>query len=958
VSQAASPQQQRQWTVRPPIALPLTLLCLLALTVLPSPANAQENVNFASISGRVTDPQGAVVAGAQVTARQTETNLTAGTVTGSDGRFRFPYLRVGPYEVTVHLDGFADATRALTLTVGAAFELPVALSIGDVAAGVTVTGEATVLEAARSQIAGTVSQAEVRNVPLNGRNFLDLALLIPGVSPTNVGSTQLFAETSAVPGQGLSIGSQRNFSNSFIVDGLSANDDAAGLSGIPYGVDAVDQFQVVTSGGQAELGRALGGYINVLTKSGTNAVHGDAYGYFRDRRFNASNALSNTALPMSQKQYGASAGGPIVRNRTFYFGNFEQRRLDQAGLTTISPANVDTVNARLIASGYPGSLVSTGPYPNPVNTTNLLGKVDHQFNGKDQFTARYSLYTAHSINSRGAGGLNAPSASAGLDNTDQSLAFSNTFTISPRTVNETRAQFAYGDLTALPSDLVGPAVAIAGVASFGTQSGSPRARLNRMFQIVDNLSRQAGAHALRTGVDIVYNADTITYPRSSRGAYTFSSLANYLAGAYNNAGFTQTFGAADVSQTNPNVGLYVQDEWKAAPDLTLNAGLRYDLQFLETIDTDRNNVSPRLGFAWSPFGAGSTIVRGSAGLFFDRVPLRPVANALLSAGNTTDLDNLRQTNVSLSPGQAGAPAFPHVLEGIVPSVTLPSLTTMDRAMQNAYSRQASIEIERQLGLRATYSVGYQYARGSNLIISMNQNVPSCIATGTNNGCRPNPNYANNSRYSSAAESSYHGLHLSFVQRPTRWGHVRVSYTYSKAMNNVGENFFSGPIDPFDLSKDWGRSDDDQRHRLVLTGAVNTSMAPASTPWQRLSHGFQLSTMVQSYSALPFNILSGTTTVQGTAARPIVNGVFIPRNAGVGGDFLTVSLRLSRSFQIGDALRIEGAAEAFNLTNRRNDLTRNSNFGPGAYPESPRPTFNQVTAVGDPRSFQFAVRVRF
>lgn len=931
---------------------------MLGVAALAPPSHAQENVNLASISGRVTDPQGRVVPGAHVTARQTETNLTGEAVTDSEGRFRFPYLRVGPYDVTVRVPGFADATRALTLTIGAAFELPVALSIGEVATGVTVTGDATVLESARSQIAGTVSQAEVRDVPLNGRNFLDLALLIPGVSPTNIGSTQLFAETSAVPGQGISIGSQRNFSNSFIVDGLSANDDAAGLSGIPYGVDAVDQFQVVTSGGQAELGRALGGYINVLTKSGTNATRGDVYGYFRDRRFNARNALSRTTLPMNQKQYGGSAGGPIIRDRTFFFANFEQRRLDQTGFATITSESVSAINARLRAAGYPGSLISTGIYPNPVDSTHVLGKVDHQFNGKDQFSVRYSLYDVTSSNSRGAGGLNAPSASAGLDNIDQAIAFSNTFTISPRTVNETRAQFAYGDLSALPSDLVGPAVSIAGVASFGTLSGSPRARVNKMFQVVDNLSRQAGAHALRAGVDVVYNADTITYPRSIRGAYTFSSLANYLAGTYNNAGFTQTFGDTTASQTNPNVGLYVQDEWKATPGLTLNVGLRYDLQFLETIDTDRDNISPRLGFAWSPLDSRSTVIRGSAGLFFDRVPLRAVANALLSANNTTDLQNLRQISISLSPTQAGAPVFPNVLSDVLPSVTLPSLTTMDRGIQSAYSRQASIEVERQLGQRATYSVGYQYVRGLNLIISVNQNVPSCVAAGANNGCRPNPTYANNSQYSSAAESDYHGLHLSFVQRPTRWGHYRVSYTYSKSMNNVGENFFSGPVDPFDLSKDWGRSDDDQRHRLVLNGALNTSMEPASTAWQLLSHGFQLSTMLQTYSALPVNMTSGVTTVQGTAGRPIVDGAFITRNSGVGSDFFTVSVRLSRSFQFGQGLRLEGAAEAFNLTNRRNDLTRNVNFGSGAYPASPLLSFNQVTAVGDPRSFQVALRVRF
>src|SRR5205814_422522 len=154
---------------------------------------------------------------------------------------------------------------------------------------VIVNGESIILEGARTQIAGTVPQTEVRSLPLNGRNFLDIALLVPGVSPTNTGSNQLFAETSAVPGQGLSLSSQRNFSNNFIVDGLSANDDAAGLSGIFYGLDVVDQVQVVTSGGQAELGRALGGYVNIVTRSGDNNLHGDLYGYFRNQRFNAAN---------------------------------------------------------------------------------------------------------------------------------------------------------------------------------------------------------------------------------------------------------------------------------------------------------------------------------------------------------------------------------------------------------------------------------------------------------------------------------------------------------------------------------------------------------------------------------------------------------------------------------------------------------------------------------------------
>jgi hypothetical protein len=499
-------------------------------------------------------------------------------------------------------------------------------------------------------------------------------------------------------------------------------------------------------------------------------------------------------------------------------------------------------------------------------------------------------------------------------------------------------------------------VNIAGVAIFGTFSSSPTLRVNKMFEVVDNISHQRGAHALRAGVDFLFNQDTINNPGAIRGSYSFSTLTNFLIGTYNNAGFSQVFGSTSATQSNPNVGIYGQDEWKVGSNLTVNAGLRYDLQFIETIRTDRNNLSPRLGFAWS--ASHNTVVRGSAGLFYDRVPLRAIANALISAGNSTDLANLRKVSISLTPGQAGSPVFPNILSAAAPSVTLVNLTTMDPNMQNAYSRQASLEVEQQLGARTTVSVGYQYTGGQDLIISINQNVPSCIAVGTNNGCRPNPAYGNNSQYSPSAESRYHGLHVSLVNRPNHWGSYRVSYTFSKAMDNVGEFFFSSPIDPFDLSKDWGRSDDDQRHRLVLNGTVNTSMAPASTLWQHISHGFQIGGLLQYYSALPFNITSGVTTVQGTAGRPIVNGEYIERNAGVGPDFFSLGVRVSRTFRIGNRLQLEGLVEGFNLTNRENVVTLNGNFGAGSYPTSPSPTFGQITAIGDPRSLQFGIRAKF
>ncbi|HEY7209658.1 MAG TPA: TonB-dependent receptor [Bryobacteraceae bacterium] len=920
-------------------------------------AGAQETVNNASVSGRVTDPSGANVEGAQVTVRHRETNFTRSTKTDQNGRFRFPYLSIGPYEITVHQSGFADAVRSVNLSVGAALEIPVSLHLAAAATNIVVNAEAPVIEAARSQIAGTISPTEIAGLPLNGRNFLDLTLLVPGVSPTNTASTQLFPETSAVPGQGISLSSQRNFSNSFIVDGLSANDDAAGLTGTFYGLDVVQEFQVVTSGGQAEFGRAMGGYINMVTRSGTNALHGDLYGFFRNQRLNAANPLTHTKLPLTQAQYGASIAGPILPDRTFYFANVERRDLNQSGLITIAPDNVSAINARLMATGYGGPLIATGLYPNPVHSTNVFTKLDHQWSEKDQFSARYSLYRVNSDNSRGVGALSAVSAAASLDSTDHTIALSNLLTLSPRTVNETRGQWTHSNLSAPPNDLVGPAVNIAGVASFGRLSTSPTGRLNNLYEIADNLSHQTGAHALRVGFDFLYNDLTITFPRSVRGSYSFSSLSNFQRGIYNNSGFTQTFGNTVVPQTNPNVGWYAQDEWKVSPRFTLNAGVRYDLQFLQAVATDTNNLSPRAGFAWTPFASRRTIIRGSFGMFYDRVPLRALANALLSSGNTTTLTGSSQVSVSLSPTQTGAPGFPAILSSL-PSGVLVNYTTMNPQIQNAYSQQGSLEVEQELAGNTTLSVSYQHLRGRHLIASINQNVPACRPVGSNNGCRPNPNYANNSQYASAGDSQYDGLSVSLVKRPAAWSSYRLSYTYSKALNDVGEFFFSSPLDNFNIWRDWARSDDDQRHRVVFDGTVHSPMGKASTAWERISHGFQLSGILQYYSALPFNVTTGANTIQGTAARPTVHGDFIGRNTGHGFDFLSLSARLSRTFAFGERWRLEAFAESFNVLNHRNNLIPNGTFGTGAYPLNPLPSFGRPTAVGDPRSLQLALRLTF
>ena len=591
------------------------------------------------------------------------------------------------------------------LSAGSAFDLSITLDVAGIDTAVTVVADMLALETARSQIVGTVPQAEVQNLPMNGRNFLDLALLVPGVSPTNTNSTQLFAETSAVPGQGLSIASQRNLSNSFIVDGVSANDDAAGLSGIPFGVDAIEQFQVVTGGGQAELGRALGGYVNVVTKSGTNSAARHGLQLLPRRRLQRQERVDQTPrCRWTSSSSAAASAVRCVRNRTFYFANVERKLLDQTGVVTILPENVTIINARLLAGRLPGP-AGRHRYLSESGAQHERARQDRSSVQRRRSTERSLCALRRRLRQRSR--CRHAERAVGFDRTRQH-----------RSVDRRRqrldALVEHGQRNARPggarrsqglfdrSDR--PAGVISGVATFGTFSSSPTRRENTMFQVVNNLSHRAGSHALRAGVDFLYNDDTITFLRTFRGSYTFSSLANFLTGNYN--GFAQTFGDPVVNQTNPNLGFYAQDEWRASSRLTLNLGLRYDLQFLETINTDSNNVSPRVGFVWAPTASQDFLVRGGAGVFFDRVPLRAVANALLSAGNTTDVTQLRQPQVTgILPTQAGAPVFPNILPDRLPSTALVSITTMDKDLQNAYSKQANIEVERALGGGRVVTVG-------------------------------------------------------------------------------------------------------------------------------------------------------------------------------------------------------------------------------------------------------------
>ena len=517
--------------------------------------------------------------------------------------------------------------------------------------------------------------------------------------------------------------------------------------------------------------------------------------------------------------------------------------------------------------------------------------------------------------------------------------------LTSRTLNEARFQYTNSRLDAPINDTIGPAVGIAGVANFGTATFSPLGRDINLFEAVDNVSVYKGDHSFKAGGGFLYNRVNIVFPGAVQGVYNFSTLNNFLSGNY--VFFQQAFGAAEQFQSNPNFGLFVQDGWRVRPNLTINTGLRYDAQFLpDPVETDTNNFSPRLGIAYSP--AERTVIRASYGLYYDRIPLRATSNALQRDGSKFIV-------AQLSPTQPGAPVFPNVL-AVQPATlaTKPNITRIDSNIEASYSQQANLQIERELPVNTIVSIGYLHLRSRHLILSRNVNVPTVPASaGIPNLGRPDPNWGNISRFEGSGNSSYDGMVVSLNQRATRWSSLRVSYTLSKTIDDAGNFFFSTVQDNFNIRDDRGLSDNDQRHRLVISGSLEMPEHKKPSSLQRILNGFQVGYIFTYASRLPFNVLLGSDRNLDTNNndRPLGVG----RNTGRSFDFASLDLRLSRRFKLTERADLQLLAEGFNVLNRSNFGIPNNTFGSGT---APLPTFGQPTAALDARQFQFGMRVSF
>ncbi|MCI0724637.1 MAG: TonB-dependent receptor, partial [Acidobacteria bacterium] len=611
--------------------------------------------NQGSLEGGITDPVGAVLPGAVVKVRNLQTSATFQTTTSKEGFFRFAVLPVGTYELAVEHTGFAPLTvKEVVVTVGAKVHLPLTLRVATHSESVVVEDDPPLLETTRTAVSATVDNRAISELPVHGREFISFVLLTPGV-------------TNDIRG-GLSFAGQRAM-NSLLVDGVDENDSFwdqplggegfsdpnAGTSQYHFSQDAVQEFQVNSSSYSVEFGRASGGVTNAVTKSGTNEFHGSAYWFYRDRALNATDFVNNLngqpKDPFHFNQFGGTVGGPVRRNKLFFFFNYEGLRSKRANAVFLNlPTGFQLSSDPVVAGFQQQALDYLMPravsWILPIRQDVYLTKFDWQIAPGHWLTGRWVRQRLDTASSSGAQASFENSVPGFLDN--DVLSASLTSTLSPLMINAFRFAFIHAEGGFVPGSANPLANIFEGgqlVLAIGRANGTPqRNRLNRV-QLSDTLSYIKGRHTLKAGVDFLLDSNSYLNAQNFVGNYRFLSLESFgrsLAGVpvpLPGEQYLQAFSGEGTSgaEVHPNVHDFtgfVEDEWRLQPNLTLTLGLRYDLQVsakplvknpspalaaagidTSALPTDKNNFAPRVGLAWSPLNSQRLVVRAGYGIF-------------------------------------------------------------------------------------------------------------------------------------------------------------------------------------------------------------------------------------------------------------------------------------------------------------------------------------------------------
>ena len=658
----------------------------------------------AVLNGTILDPSGGAIPSAKVLLTSSVTGSKQETQTDGEGVYRFPLVTPGIYELRAEKTGFSTAVRkSVEITVGQAATLDLQLALGQTSELIEVTSEIALVETERTQQSNTIQETAVRNLPINRRDYLTFTLLAPGVADSKGLADANSFRVKQTPDSGISFYGSNGRGNSVNVDGGDSNDPGGGVRPT-VSQEAVQEFQVNRTNYSAEHGSARGGVVNIVTKSGSNDLHGSVFGFFRHQTLDAADpfalsydgtSLKRVKPDANRQQYGATIGGPVAKDKLFYFMSYEGlRRRERRTVPVLTdnsifgptPAQQAILNQLPAAAqaqlrpalSTPASVqemfrVNSGIFPFETDDHKGLIRLDYRKSDKDIFSIRQNVSNIFETN-EGIGALVGFSRGFVQDFFDSTTLGSWTHTFSSSLVNDLRLQYNYYDFRTESNDKFGPALEIAGFGLFNRDRFLPSRTLSRRLDVVDNLSWFKGKHNIKTGFYFAnrsINTDSKTF---MSGRFTFGALPGSLVNpalastsitslqAFNLGlaqSYQQGFGEGLVrGRSIPLIAGFVQDSWKVASNLTFDIGVRYEVDNRkEPLPTARKNFAPRAGFAWDPFKDHKTIVRGGYGLFYAPIDFQIdyVVNALNEIGG---FRQIAQVLTTLNPAAPSAPTGP------------------------------------------------------------------------------------------------------------------------------------------------------------------------------------------------------------------------------------------------------------------------------------------------------------
>ncbi len=933
--------------------------------------HGQSSAINGEITGTVTDPSGAGVTGATVQVTNTGTGFKQTAKTIESGLYRFPLLPLGTYDLDVQAPGFtAYRQTGIVVTVRAAATVDVALQVGATNTQVTVTSDALITDPSRSDVGSTLSHSTVINLPLVSRNPYNFILFQPNVSGR--GNTE-FGVPRKINANGF------NGRINYQLDGSNNTEsDRAGIRLIPISETYVGEVQQVSNGFAPEFGNTVGTVFNTITNSGTNEYHGEAGYIFRRTPFSARPKLlpATARTPeVNVDSYAGDAGGRLIRDKLFFFGSFEHVKRDLPAVVTVPAATI----AQL---GLPASYANAIPFSQSVYF--YMGRADWVLNQKNRLMLRYNHHANDSpYNNSTIGGLNLISQSFNFIDRSHVGAAQLISTLSPRALNELRIQVATRSQSQerFAASGTGPAISISGVANFGGPTGAGFIYTETTPEIADNFSFLTGSHAFKAGFSAKWIRDEQV--AATFGQYTFPNIAAYLnaANGTNPTGYTsfqQTLGNPVIDYNSLFAGFFAQDSWKPKRNLTVTYGVRYDVYrppaanssapfaFSQNFRTDKNNFAPRLGVAWGLGAQQKTVLRASTGLFYDPPQTDQYRLALLQTGLPSFF------NITATPSQSFAPAFPAVFSGLPPGFNLgiQTLDTVSPDFATLYSYNGNVSISRDLGANFVATASYLFTKGTHLPVYRNIDlVPSgqFLADGRpifSTTARVYPGFGNILSAESVGNSNYNGLNLTLEKRISRGYNFYATYTWSHAIDDAPEwnNIDSSASylsDPSNRRRDRSESLTDKRHVFNMTGVFQPAFRASNKTANYLVNHNQLSITLQAASGDLFNIGSNR-ILNGDSSEPtgFQRPLFVGRNTLRAKPAFELNARYSRFFPITDRYRVEFLAESTNITNTLNVTGVNSTAQVDANGNITTPASGFATATRDQRLIQLGVRFHF